>query len=142
MKRIFSTILMFCLLFSFCGSALAADAEVFSSPTLSRYTAQLSRGSSSGKITISYRVGASASTTITSIGVSSIKIYKANGTYVTTITGTTSNGLVGRNASSHSGTYTYSGVSGTSYYAKVTMFATAGGINDSGTVKTNTVTAP
>ncbi len=141
MKRIFSVILMFSLVLTFCGSALAADIELLSSPTLSRYTAQLSQGSS-GKISISYRVSASAPTTISSIGVSSIKIYKANGTYVTTISGTTANGLVVRNASSHSGMYTYSGVSGTSYYAQVTVFATAGGITSSRTVKTNTVTAP
>lgn len=142
MKRIFSVILMLCMLATFCGSALAADTGVFASPTLSRYTAQLSKGTSKGKITVSYRVVASAPSSITSIGVSSIKIYKADGTYVTTISGTTSNGLVLKNASAHAGTYTYSGVSGTSYYAQVTMFATAGGVTGSGTVKTNTVTAP
>lgn len=142
MKRIFSVILMLCMLSTFCGSALATDAGFFASPTLSRYTAQLSKGTSKGKITVSYRVVASAPSRVTSIGVSSIKIYKSDGTYVTTISGTTSNGLVLKNTSTHTGTYTYSGVSGTSYYAHVTVFATAGGITSSGTVKTNTVTAP
>lgn len=142
MKRIFSIILMFSLFFMFSTHALASDAGVFSNPTLSRYTAQLSRGPSKGKITVFYRVSANAPTAINSIGVSSIKIYKANGVYVTTISGTTSNGLVARNVTSHSGTYSYTGVSGTSYYAQVTMFATAGGTTGNGTVKTNMITAP
>lgn len=83
-----------------------------------------------------------ASKMASSIGVSSIKIYKSDGTYITTITGTTANKLIANNKTTYSNTYTYSGVSGTSYYAKVTMFATAGGVTSSGTVKTNTVTAP
>ena len=140
MKRICAFSLMLCLLFTCCGTALAADAGTCSNPTLSTYAAQLAKGSSKGKVIIKYTI--IASKIASSIGVSSIKIYKSDGTYVTTISGTTSNGLVLKNTSTHTGTYTYSGVSGTSYYAHVTVFATAGGITSSGTVKTNTVTAP
>ncbi len=140
MKRVLAPFLLICLLFTCCSSVLAADIDVQSNPTLSLYDAKLAKGSSAGKIVIRYQL--TASKMASSIGVSSIKIYKSDGTYITTITGTTANKLIANNKTTYSNTYTYSGVSGTSYYAKVTMFATAGGVTSSGTVKTNTVTAP
>ena len=54
----------------------------------------------------------------------------------------TSNGLVRSNASRHRSTYTYTGTSGTSYYAEVTVFAKIGSDYDSRTVTTATVKAP
>lgn len=140
MKRILTPLLLVCLLFTCCGSALAVDAGVQSNPTLSFYDAKLAAGTTKGKILIRYQLIASKSAS--SIGVSSIKIYKADDTYVTTITGTTANKLIASNKMAYSNTYIYSGVSGTSYYAKVTLFATAGGSTASVTVKTNTLTAP
>ena len=76
------------------------------------------------------------------VGVSSIKIYKSNGSYVTTITGTTNNGLLDTNVGTHRSTYTYEGTSGVSYYAEVTVYAKIGSDSDSRTVKTGTAKAP
>ena len=50
--------------------------------------------------------------------------------------------LVRSNASRHRSTYTYTGTSGTSYYAEVTVFAKIGSDYDSRTVTTATVKAP
>ena len=76
------------------------------------------------------------------IGVESIKIYKADGSYVTTITGTTSNGLVESNSDICKSFYDYKLTSGVSYYAKVKVFATVGSEYDSRTITTSTVKAP
>ena len=140
-KRLCSFVLMLSLLFSCCGSALATGgAETQASPTLSRYTTSLTAGTKSGQVKISYTV--SAWSTASVIGVSAIKIYTSNGSYVTTITGSTSNGLLSSNINKKNGTYTYSGSSGTSYYAMVTFTATVNGTSDWKTVTTNTAKAP
>lgn len=140
LKRLCSLVLMLSLFVSCCGSALAAGgAEVQTSPTLSTYTTSLAAGSK-GQVKVSYNV--SSWSTASSIGVSSIKIYKSNGTYVTTINGNTSNGLLASNTNKKIGTYTYSGASGTYYYAMVTFTATVNGTSDWKTVTTNTAKAP
>ena len=137
-KRVFPFILVIVCLFSVCGSALAL--EIRASSTLMSYPVSASRGSSSGEIKISYDI--QANNFADSLGISSIEIYKSDGTYVTTITGSTSNGLVRSNASRHRSTYTYTGTSGTSYYAEVTVVAKIGSDYDSRTVTTATVKAP
>lgn len=140
MKKFFACFLAVALLLTCCGNAFAADVNPFSSVALAKYTATLSPGNS-GQIKISYNV--IASETASSVGVSTIKIYKSNGTQVTTIKGTTSNGLMATNAARKTGTYTYSGgTSGLSYYAVVTCTATVGGVTDSKPVTTNTAKAP
>lgn len=108
--------------------------------TLSEYNAGLRAGSSSGEIRISYDV--SATNIANSIGVSSITVYKSDGSYVATITGTIGNGLIIKSDSTHDGIYTYKGTSGASYYTKVTVFATIGSTSDSRTVTTSAVKAP
>lgn len=108
--------------------------------TLSDYNAGLKAGNNSGEIRISYSV--SANNIANSMGVSSISVYKSDGSYVTTITGTTGNGLVINSDSTHDGVYTYKGTSGASYYTKVTVFATIGSTSDSRTVTTSAVKAP
>jgi hypothetical protein len=141
MKRTFTFVLALTMVLTCCsGAALAATFSPQASLTLSYYEVVLLAGSKSGEIRINYDVGASK--LADSLGVSSIEIYKSNGSYVTTITGTTSNGLVRNNSSSHMGVYSYIGTSGVSYYAKVTVFATVGSVSDSRTVTTSTVKAP
>lgn len=139
MKKFFACFLAVALLLTCCGTAFAADVDPFASSTITGYSAALSPGNS-GQIKLIYSVGASA--TATSIGVSSIKIYKSNGTQVKTITGTKSNGLLTSGTNKKTGTYTYSGVSGTTYYAVVTLTATVNGVTDSKPVTTNTAKAP
>ena len=138
-KRVFPFLLAICCLFSLC--ALGASAvESRASTTLANYPVTIAKGSRSGEIKISYDVQANGRAD--SVGVSSIKIYESDGTYVTTITGSTGNGLIGTGVSRHRSSYIYSGTSGVSYYAKVTVFATIGSDHDSKTVTTGTAKAP
>lgn len=141
-RRVLSVIVALAISVALCtGFSFASDNNMFrSSPTLSAYNAMLSAGYSSGNIIISYDVEANIEGE--SVGVSSIKVYKSNGSYVTTINGTEENNLIGTNTALHRSSYTYHGVSGTYYYAKVTVFATINGVTDSRTITTNTVQAP
>lgn len=140
MKRIISLSLALIMAFTCCfGLTSAVEMSPMASITISSRSATMKAGSSSGELRISYSVTANMSAT--SLGVSSIVIYKSNGTYVTTITGTTSNGLVS-SGGTHMGTYSYIGTSGVSYYADVTVFAATTTDYDSKTIMTPTVKAP
>ena len=122
----------------FCATALAVENRA--SITLGGMTVTAVPGSNQGEIKISYDVKASG--IADRVGVSSIKIYKSNGAYVTTITGSTENGLIRTNAIRHRSSYIYTGTSGTSYYAVVTVFADIGADSDSDEATTATVKAP
>lgn len=122
------------------GSVTASASVLRSSPTLSSYGVIITKGTSAGKIVITYDV--LANSIADSVGVSSMKIYKSDGSYVTTIYATSLNGFKAYGAMSHRNSYTYTGTSGTYYYAEVTVFATIDGVTDSRTITTNTVKAP
>lgn len=139
MKKLISCLLVCMMIFSCCSVAFAAGIEPYASLSLRTTQASASTGTNSGEIRITYQ--ATSNKTSSPIGVSSIAIYKSDGTYVTTIYGSTSNGLMANRVLSKSGSYTYKGSSGTSYYAKVTLSATAGGEHDSRTVTTNSARA-
>lgn len=138
-KRILSFATALVLIFT---SAIAASAvEVRASPTLALYSAMLTKGSSAGKISISYDVR--ANTEAEEVGVSSIKIYTASDDkYVTTITGSVRNGLIAANTERHRSSYTYTGKAKTEYYAIVTVTATINGTTDTRDITTNSLTAP
>lgn len=121
-----------------CVTALAV--ESYASITLGGMTVTAASGSKQGEIKISYDVKASG--IADKVGISSIKIYKSNGAYVTTISGSTENGLIRTNAIRHKSSYIYNGTSGTSYYAVVTVFADIGSDSDSIEVTTSTAKAP
>lgn len=138
-KRFISLALALFLVFSVCmGSATAVTLRA--SETLTRYSAILKAGRASGSIKISYDI--LANDKADSLGISSIVIYKSDDSYVTTITGSESNGLIKKSSAYHQSSYTYAGKSGTSYYAVVTVFATIGDKTDSRSVTTKTVKAP
>lgn len=118
----------------------ASASTLRASPTLSSYGVVLTKGEDSGQIIITYDV--LSNSIAESLGVSSMKIYKANGTYVTTIYASSLNGFTTSGTMRHRASYTYTGTSGTYYYAEVTVFATIDGVTDSRTVTTNTVKAP
>lgn len=140
MKRIFSAFLLCAVLLSCCVGAFAGTGnEVQSSNILKTYSATASTGDNSGEMNIKYSV--TATQVSNSVGVSTIKIYKADGSYVTTISGSTNNGLLARNAKSKNGTYVYKGTSGVSYYAIVYFAATANAETDVKNVTTNTAKA-
>lgn len=142
MKRIFSSVLMAVMVLSCCyATAFAVEApDTRASLTLSDYGAGVTAGSSRGVIAINYDVRSSK--LADSLGVESIVIYKSNGDYVTTITGSTGNGLIRTDSSIKAGDYYYTATSGVSYYAEVTVFAEVGSEYDSRTVTTGTVKAP
>lgn len=139
-RRIISFAVVLVLVVTMLGSAIASASVLRSSPTLSSYGAVLTKGSSAGKIVITYEV--SANNIAESLGVSYMKIYKSDGGYVTTIYATNLNGFKASGTMSHRNSYTYTGTSGTYYYAEVTVFATIDGVTDSRTITTNTVKAP
>lgn len=141
-KRLLTIALSLAIAFSVCIGVAIADTpdSLRSSPTLFRYSAIASQGSSSGKIVITYDV--TANIDADSLGVSQMKIYKSDGGYVTTIYPTALNNFKASNTVRHRASYTYTGTSGTYYYAEVTVFATIDGVTDSRTITTNTVKAP
>lgn len=141
-QRFISAIITLVLVFTICSGVAWADAPdmLRSSPTLTRYGAVITEGDRAGRIVITYDV--LASHIADSVGVSSIEIYKSGGSYITTIYATSLNGFTTSEAMSHRNSYTYTGTSGTSYYAEVTVFATIDGVTDNRTITTNTVKAP
>lgn len=141
-QQFISYIFAFVFVCLVCNGAATAEASdiLRSSPTLTRYGAIATAGNSTGKVVITYDV--LANSIADSVGVSSMKIYKSDGSYVTTIRATSLNGFTASGVGSHRNSYTYTGTSGTYYYAEVTVFATIDGVTDSRTVTTNTVKAP
>lgn len=138
-KRILSFGIVVALALSLCGGAAFA-VEDRASTTITMYTASAYKGDNSGELKIYYDV--QAKNKASEIGISVIEIYESDGSYVTTITGTTGNGLIRTGTTRHRSTYIYEGESGASYYAIVTGFATIGSDSDSKTVTTTTVTVP
>lgn len=136
-NRVLCLILVAVLSLALCGGALAA---VQGSTTLLAYGVWAYAGDNSGELDIDYEI--SANYPADSIGISTLKIYKSDGTYVTTIYGNTTNRLMATNKADINRTYTYKGTPGTTYYAVATVEATIGSDYDSRIVTTNTATAP
>ena len=98
MKQLFSSTLVAVMVIACCyGSVSALEApDMRASLTLSSYNVGLTAGDSAGMISISYDV--QSNKLASSIGVETVDIYKADGSYVTSITGSTSNGLIETNS--------------------------------------------
>ena len=146
MKNFVASILA--VLTLFCSVALPVKAEaaepdgsgasICSSDYIGSYNVFAQRGSSAGKLDISFLI--TSPIKASKIGVSKIEIYKDLNTYVTTIYGSAANGLQDTNIGTHGGTYTYRGTAGPAYYAKVTVFASDSDGSDSRTVITPSIT--
>ena len=80
---------------------------------------------------------------MTSVGATSIKIYTANGDFVKSVTGTSSNGLLDiHTGATYMGAYIFDeAMSGESYYAEVTVYAGNSTGSDSRTLTTRVVEA-
>lgn len=139
-KRLFSLFCITLLITSLVTTAKAGSIQPYASDYLAKYTIAMGPGSNAGELLLAYSVVGTGNATTT--GIKKLDVYKANGTYVTTIYGTTSNKLLRSSSSYNSGTYTYKGVSGTSYYMLVTVYAGDSYGSDTRTVTTNTVKAP
>lgn len=71
------------------------------------------------------------------VGVSKISVYKGDGTFVTSVNGTVSNGLLVKGLKVHAGDYTYYGETNEVYYMELTMYAERDGGSDSRQYTTN-----
>ena len=118
----------------------AVFADNLSSPYIFMTSASLSQGSSAGKICVNYSITGMGR--MDSIGVSSIAVYKSNGTLYTTIYGSVANGLIKTNTMVATGSYEISCTAGYSYYCDVTLIASKDGGYDTRTIQTGTVVAP
>ena len=119
--------------------SLPASAQMDSSEYIAMTYASLSQGNSSGKLVVDYSI--TGTSTMDTIGVSKIKVYKSNGSWYKTIYGTVG-GLLKQNRVTVTDSYTITCVSGQSYYCEVTLYAAKNGGSDSRTITTSTVTAP
>lgn len=118
-----------------------AYAQTRASNYVDSYVVLAHRGEDRGQVDIECNIV--AKWPVAKIGVLKIEIYQSNGSHVTTIQGTTSNGLLSSETSVvHGLTYTYNGVPGTTYYAKVTLCAGTASDYDVRHVQTQRVTAP
>lgn len=120
---------------------LHAMAQERASNYLSFYRASAYAGSASGQIKLNFSV--TATDTMKQVGVQKVQLYRAsNDSLYKTSWGTTSNGLMFANTAFANGTYTMTGISGETYYCKVTIYASNASGWDSRTITTGTVTAP
>lgn len=133
LKRTTTLLLALCLLFSCWG--MEADAAVYSSNYFSSYGSYV-HDVGGGKITFSATL--TAVHQMERLGVTRILIYKADGTYVKTVYGSISNGLLRDNDGFFGAEYTYQGVAGTSYYGVVYFTCRDANGSDSRHVTTNT----
>lgn len=119
----------------------SAVAQARASENISNYSANAVQGDSRGEIHIDFSVRAPQS--FSKLGALKIVIYKANGDYITTIWGSTSNGLLSpQSGRVYACSYPYKGTPGTSYYAVVTICAGTAADYDIREIKTPVVRAP
>ena len=104
-------------------------------------TAIASPGDERGEVNIEFSVRTEK--VLSKIGALKIEIYRSNGSYVTTIWGSTSIGLLSpKSGCIYAATYPYKGTPGVSYYAVVTLCAGTATDYDTREITTSTVRAP
>lgn len=141
MKRWRALLAFFVSLALLCAAGTHTHAQTRASDYITRYAVSASQGERTGQVSI--RCDITAKRSVVKIGVLKIEIYQSNGSRVTTIQGTTSNGLLSPESSfAYIVTYTYKGVPGITYYAKVTLCAGTNSDYDVRYVQTQKVTAP
>lgn len=131
--------LAFCLILMVSLFSFPAKAATYASDYLRSYDASLSTGSRSGQLNLQF--SASARDSMSSIGISSVAVYTTGGSYVKTINGSTSNGLMASGSYSHRGAYSISVTPGQEYYLRLTFVARDSYSGDSKSYTTNTAMA-
>lgn len=131
--------LAFCLILMVSLFSFPAKAATYASDYLRSYDASLSTGSRSGQLNLQF--SASARDSMSSIGISSVAVYTTGGSYVKTINGSTSNGLMASGSYSHRGAYSISVTPGQEYYLRLTFVARDSYSGDSKLYTTNTAMA-
>lgn len=119
-KKIISSILAVVIVFGCIGPPVnaATSDSARASNYFFGYQATLS-AVGNGKLRIKGNV--EAMSTMTSIGISYFRVYLEDGTFVTTVPGSTTNGLLTSNSDSYNGSFTYQAVAGNTYYVIVTF---------------------
>lgn len=133
MALVFTSLVL--LIASLCQAAAAIEISPRASQYLDNYGAYLYEGSSRGGISVEFTV--SANEKADRVGVSKLSIYKGDGTFVTSVTGTVANGLLKKDVKTHIGGYTYYGEANEVYYMVLTMYAEFNGGSDSRLYTTN-----
>lgn len=124
-----------------CFTICPVFAQARASEYLNSYSVNAVEGDSRGQIDITFTVR--ATNTFSKLGALKIVIYKSNGDYVTTIWGSTSNGLLSPSSGRYYGySYPYKGTAGVSYYAVVTICAGTATNYDTREVTSPVVRAP
>lgn len=136
MKKFSAVVLCVALFCTLLCTAVSASTQ--SSDFFRRYEGTLYEGNSCG--TLQVTLNANTYDSVNSLGVSQIRVYKSNGTYVKTITGTYANGLLS-SGRTYSNTYTISAVAGEHYYLELTFIARDSSGSDYKTYTTNTAMA-
>jgi hypothetical protein len=140
MYKTIRKIVLIVLVISALSSVSAFAAETRASLYISSYRASVIP-TGNGKVNIEFSVVGTG--TMTKIGSSVIQVYKSDGTLVATFSYTNSGyeNMMGANTYTHTGSVSYSGISGQSYYSIVTFFAKNSNGSDSKTYTTSLATA-
>ena len=136
-KRVLTSAISFILICSlFPSFALAATLRA--SEYISAYNAVIY--SSDNEVTVDCTIVGTDE--MKTIGIKTVKIYSSSGTNVATYSYTTKGYeyLMGSNTGRKTASVSYTGVSGRSYYAVVTFYASDGSGSDSRTHTTKTIT--
>ena len=139
-KRIISILVIVSILFAVLP-VFSVMAESRESNYITNYIALLSAGSSSGELTLTYRIKTTTAG-MTRLGVLAIFVYRTDGSLARTIIGSVSNGLMQTSGYTASGTYSFNCEPGESYYCNVTFIAENASGSDVRDRTTNTVVAP
>lgn len=137
-KRLFSAILVLTLVFSMCSAAFAEEITPRANPYINSKYGSIARAGS-GTININFLVN--ASDVMTTLGASKIELYKADGTWLKTFYSSAYANMLGSNTFSYGSSVSYNGVSGESYYAVITFYASCDRGSSTSTYTTSTQTA-
>lgn len=138
-KRFIAILLLLSLILSI--FTVSAGAESRASDYISGAWAQVSAGSSRGKLNVSYSVTSGAQG-ITKIGVSKITVYNADSSFYRSFTGTTANGLIKTSGTVASGTYTIQCEPSMTYYCMVEFIVQNANGSATTTRTTSTIRTP
>lgn len=133
MALVFTSLVL--LIASLCQAAAAIEVSPRASDYLSNYGAYLYQGTTSGSVEVEFTVSGTKKSDL--VGVSKLSVYKGDGTFVTSVTGTVANGLLKKDVKTHIGGYTYYGEANEVYYMELTMYAERDGGSDSRLYTTN-----
>lgn len=138
MKRFLSAILALTLIFSLCSAAFAEEIMPRANAYINSKSGSIACAGS-GKININFRVN--ACDVMTTLGASKIELYKDDGTWVKTFYSSSYSNMLGSNTYTYGSSVSYNGVSGVSYYAVITFYASCAQGSSTATYTTTTTKA-